>query len=247
MYRFHKTLRTYVMFVSDVGANFGFNNTESGWMKGDALYYFVTQHLYPRWLEMKAEFPIVLVVDGYSSHKNTELFIWCKEHDIILLLLYPNSTHILQVLDVGIFGPLKIKYSELFEDWKLLHQTEKFTEMEFIKVLKATNDAVLRSETIINGWRATGLQFFEFANVNRSILLHQSPPDQVDISSQHCDPIIIIPFDDLDFETFDTENQNSSQLLSETVAENQVLYEFDVDNQIRLEIYEGNVWRIHLF
>lgn len=120
---------------------------------------------------MKAEFPIVLVVDGYSSHKNTELFIWCKQHDVILLLLYPNSTHILQVLDIAIFGPLKAKYSDFYEQWKLLHPNDNFTELEFIKVLKATNDAVLRGETIVNGWRATGLQPFKFENLNTGILV----------------------------------------------------------------------------
>lgn len=139
------------MNISDIGANFGFNNTESGWMKGDAFYFYVTEHLYPRWIKMETEFPIVLVVDGYSAHKNTALFTWCKEHNVILLLLYPNATHILQVLDIGIFGPLKLKYSDFYQEWKMLHPNDNFTELEFIKVLKTTNDAVIKSETIING------------------------------------------------------------------------------------------------
>lgn len=161
-------------------------------MKGDAFYLFVSQHLYPRWIKMEAEFPIVLVVDGYSAHKNTELFIWCKEHNVILLLLYPNSTHILQVLDIGIFGPLKCKYSEFYQEWKMLHPNDGFTELEFIKVLKATNDVVIKPETIINGWRASGLQPFEFSNVNLDILLTNAPLGQ-DLQDRACDEIINAP------------------------------------------------------
>lgn len=83
---------------------------------------------------MKAEFPIVLVIDGYAAHKEAKLFRWCKSHNVILLLLYPNSTHILQVLDISVFGPLKRKYSDIYEDWKMLNQNINFNELEFIKV-----------------------------------------------------------------------------------------------------------------
>lgn len=134
-------------------------------MRGDSFFLFVSEHLYPRWLKMGLEFPIVLVIDGYSAHKNTELFIWCKQHEIILLLLYPNSTHILQVLDIAIFGPLKHKYGEIVEDWKSINPNKNFTELEFIKVLKVTNDAIIKSESIVNGWRASGLQPFNFSNI----------------------------------------------------------------------------------
>ncbi len=219
-------------------------------MKGDAFFFFVTQHLYPRWLAMKAEFPIVLVVDGYSSHKNTQLFVWCKEHEIILLLLYPNSTHILQVLDIGIFGPLKMKYFDLYQEWSELHPTESFTELEFIKVLKATNDVVLKPETIINSWRATGLQPFEFANVNLNILVTHSPSQEMQNVSQpniltdrpqsneiHIDQslnyevIMTLPIDDSDFAMYDTVRQD---------AENQLICELE-DQGCDLELCPGNL------
>lgn len=188
---------TYIQFfISDIAANFGFNHTQSGWMKGDAFYYFVTEHLHPRWLQMGIEFPVVLVIDGYSAHKSTELFLWCKRNDVILLLLYPNSTHILQVLDIAIFAPLKVKYSDLFEDWKDLHPIENFTELEFIKVLKATNDAVMKPDTIINGWRASGLQPFNVSNVNLRKLVTNSTISTIQIDQTQ--PIMETPFNSND-------------------------------------------------
>lgn len=175
-----QTMKHLLLFIADIGGNFGFNHTESGWMKGEAFFYFLKEHLYPRWLEMGVEFPIVLVIDGYSAHKSPELFLWCKQHDIMLLLLYPNSTHIMQVLDIAIFGPLKSKYSEIFEDWKDLHPNDNFTEIEFIKVLKVTNDNVMLPNSIINGWRASGLQPFNFSNIDLAKLVANFVTNQID-------------------------------------------------------------------
>ena len=98
----------------------------------------------------------------------------CKQNDVILILLYPNSTHILQVLDIAVFSPLKRKYADLYDIWKDLHPTQAFNELEFIKVLKATNDAVIKTDTIINGWRSSGLQPFNFSNINLDKLVADS-------------------------------------------------------------------------
>jgi DDE superfamily endonuclease len=114
-----------------VAANFGFNQTESGWMKGDAFFYFVTEHLNPRWNEMGIERPIVLVCDGYSGHHSFRLYDWSLKNDVVLVILYPNSTHLLQVLDVAVFAPLKQKYAELFQEWKNAEENsnKKFNEI----------------------------------------------------------------------------------------------------------------------
>lgn len=221
--------------LSDVGGNFGFNHTQCGWMKGDSFYFFVTEHLYPRWIELKSEFPVVLVIDGYSAHKSSKLFIWCKQHDVILLLLYPNSTHILQVLDIGIFAPLKTKYEELYAIWGDMNPTENFTELEFIKVLKATNDATLQPATIINGWRASGLQPFNFENVN----LHQLVTNvNVNLSSEEnehfptqakeclsTEDSIVVPVNFVD----------ASQINGCDETSDEILFEFDVNDQIVLD------------
>lgn len=49
----------------------------------------------------------LLVLDGHESHHSTEFELYCKDNDIITLCMPPHSSHILQPLDVGCFGPLK--------------------------------------------------------------------------------------------------------------------------------------------
>lgn len=51
--------------------------------------------------------PVVLFLDNHSSHVSLQLSEFCQEKGIILVALPPNSTHILQPLDVSFFKPLK--------------------------------------------------------------------------------------------------------------------------------------------
>ena len=148
-----------------MGANFGLNQTENGWMKGDAFFYYVTEHLNPRWIQMNAVRPLVLCIDGYSGHHSYKLFKWCQDNQVILIVLYPNSTHLLQMCDIAMFGPLKQKYLEVFQNWKSENPEKFYDEVEFVKLLKKANDASIKKESIVNGWRASGLQPFNFNNV----------------------------------------------------------------------------------
>jgi len=50
----------------------------------------------------------LLLCDGHDSHVSAALVGYTIQHRIILVLLPPHSSHLLQPLDVGIFGPLKI-------------------------------------------------------------------------------------------------------------------------------------------
>jgi hypothetical protein len=49
----------------------------------------------------------LLVLDGHDSYHLTEFELFCQAHNIITLCMPPNSSHILQPLDIGCFSPLK--------------------------------------------------------------------------------------------------------------------------------------------
>lgn len=50
---------------------------------------------------------ILLTFDGHHSHETPELLAAAFEHNIILYCLPSKTTHKLQSLDVGVFGPLQ--------------------------------------------------------------------------------------------------------------------------------------------
>ncbi len=49
----------------------------------------------------------ILIVDGYASHISIKFIRFPQEHKIMYLYLQAHSTHLLQPLDVGVFGVLK--------------------------------------------------------------------------------------------------------------------------------------------
>ena len=55
----------------------------------------------------------LLIVDGHNSHFSPEFISFCSEHRIHLFCIPPHTTHLLQSLDVGLFGPLQNQYSKL--------------------------------------------------------------------------------------------------------------------------------------
>ena len=57
----------------------------------------------------------LLIVDDHASHISTEFIKFCNEKNIILLCLPLHTTHILQPLDVSVFGPLSREYKKQLE------------------------------------------------------------------------------------------------------------------------------------
>ena len=55
----------------------------------------------------------VLFLDGHGSHMTLKMIEYAMEHRIVLACSPPHSTHIYQVLDVGIFGVLKSYWGEV--------------------------------------------------------------------------------------------------------------------------------------
>jgi DDE superfamily endonuclease/Tc5 transposase DNA-binding domain len=56
--------------------------------------------------------PILLIYDGHGSHETTELIKLARENNIILFCLPPHTTHKLQPLDVGVFGPFQRAWAD---------------------------------------------------------------------------------------------------------------------------------------
>ena len=86
--------------------NFRFSYTESGFVNKDVfcqiildLDEYLTVNKTPR--------PVLLLIDGATCHISLKARDLAKDKKIMLWLLYPNSTHVLQPLDLGLFAPVK--------------------------------------------------------------------------------------------------------------------------------------------
>jgi hypothetical protein len=57
----------------------------------------------------------LLILNGHESHHSIDFERYCKENKIITLFMPAHASHLLQPLNIGYFGPLKIAYSREIE------------------------------------------------------------------------------------------------------------------------------------
>ena len=114
----------------------------------------------------------MLIVDGHSSHVNLAYFDFCYNQKIILIVLPPHSTHRLQPLDVGLFGPLAHHYTISLD--KFIRDTEGFskvTKRTFYTLFRAAWLASFTELNIKSAWEKPSLVPF-----NPSLVLDQVCP-----------------------------------------------------------------------
>ena len=54
--------------------------------------------------------PLILLMDGHASHYAPDAVKLAAEEKVLIFVLPPNTTHLSQPLDKGVFGPLKVAW-----------------------------------------------------------------------------------------------------------------------------------------
>ena len=109
------------------------------------------------WVRKSISSRVVLIVDNCTSHVKYSTVLLAKKHNVELLALPPNLTHILQPLDVGIFRSFKSKMRSTLESYLVSHRTRKLNNAQFIQMLSQTVIATFTSDSIKSAFTAIGL------------------------------------------------------------------------------------------
>ena len=56
---------------------------------------------------------------SHHSHMSLELIREARDNKVVILCLPPNTTHLLQPLDVSVFAPLKKAWKKILKEYKL--------------------------------------------------------------------------------------------------------------------------------
>jgi hypothetical protein len=83
-----------------------------------------------------------------------------KDNNIICICMPAHSSHLLQPLDVGCFGPLKREYGKLVKV-KMRLGFNHINKLDFLKAYPATRKQVFTIQNIQSGFRAAGILPFD--------------------------------------------------------------------------------------
>ena len=97
-----KALKPELTIGEVPGTMYGLSN--SGWVDSELFHLWFEHHFL---VYAPSARPLLLIMDGHSSHYNPDTIHMAAEKGVVLFCLPPNTTHRTQPLDKGCFSPLK--------------------------------------------------------------------------------------------------------------------------------------------
>ena len=82
--------------------------SDNGWVDQELFYFWLKEHFLPNAVSKR---PLLLLLDGHSSHFEPNTIQFAKDNDIIIFCLPPHTTHECQPLDCSFFRSLRLRYS----------------------------------------------------------------------------------------------------------------------------------------
>ena len=151
-----------------------YSATDHGWMDSETFLVFL-EYFNGFLEEQEIKKPVVLFVDGHSSHSTFEAGKFCKENGIVLYCLLAHSSHILQPLDVGVFGPLKTAYRNASVEWQFANPNAIPTKHHFPGIFKNAWAEAASEGNAMKGFKHSGIFPFQPQVLSMSDRLLSSP------------------------------------------------------------------------
>lgn len=134
------------------GTQYGFS--EKGWMNSLLFHnWFKKQFL----RYAPASRPLLLLLDGHSSHYHPDTIKAAIESGVIILALPPNTTHLTQPLDKGVFGPFKQHWRRVCHDFQVSHPGKVVNDFNFCQLFSKAWIESMTTMNIIAGFQTTGI------------------------------------------------------------------------------------------
>ncbi|SCO88909.1 related to transposase [Fusarium oxysporum] len=137
--------------------NWKYTTSPTGWSNADIFIEWFMKVFLP---ETKPEDPSqwrLLVLDQHKSHITAELMKKAWLHKVWLSWLPSHSSHITQLLDVAVFGPLKVYYRQRTRNWASYDATSPHQQQLFLQAYEWASKKALIRRNNLSGFSASGI------------------------------------------------------------------------------------------
>ena len=101
--------------------------------------------------------PLLLLLDGHSSHYCPTTIRFAVTEQVIIFTLPPNTTHLTQPLDKGVFGPLKMCWRQVCHQFLVKNPGTQVTKLNFSALFSEAWVQALTPKNVISGFQTTGV------------------------------------------------------------------------------------------
>lgn len=127
----------------------------SGWMTGD-LFLRVLEHIKQQ-TNCSIENKILLLLDNHESHITVKGINYCRNNGIVILSFPPHTSHKLQPLDVGVYGPFKNYCATAFNDWMTSNPGKTITIRQIAHLTKIAYQNAFTQKNITTSFQKPGI------------------------------------------------------------------------------------------
>lgn len=165
--------------------------SESGWSNSEIFQKYLQSHLIKYLPERSESCPVVIFYDGHRSHVNLGLVQWARQENIVLFVLPAHTSHVLQPMDVGCFGPFEMIFNRVAHKFMRESCGRSITKFDICKLACSAYTKALSPENLQSAFRRSGIFPLNPQVVNQSCFLPSTVLEQENRQSmQSSQPVL---------------------------------------------------------
>lgn len=129
--------------------------SKNGWMTSE-LFLSVLEHIV-KYTKCSKGNRILLLMDNHESHITVKSVNFCRDNGITMLTFPPHTSHKLQPLDIGVFGPFKTYCATSFNDWMTMNPGKTITIKQIAQLTKPAFQQAFSQKNITKSFEKPGL------------------------------------------------------------------------------------------
>ena len=159
-----------IEYLSNCTAGTDGTVSDSGWSNSSILKMYLQDH-FMKYIQREAGEPILLLYDGHTSHVSLSVLQWARENNIIILILPAHTSHVIQPLDVGCFGPLQKVYNSECQKYMRANIGATISKFVIGEIGSKAYSKGLSPENLRSSFRKTGIYPFNRSEYDASKIL----------------------------------------------------------------------------
>ena len=136
-------------------------------MDQELFYFWLVEHFIPNAV---SERPLLLLLDGHSSHFEPKSIEYAQNHGVIIFCLPLHTTHECQPLDCSLFGPLKRHWQQACHVFYQSNPGKVISKLNFNSVFQNAWFAAITPANICSGFKKAGVHPFN----PKAVALHNN-------------------------------------------------------------------------